>query len=86
MKELLCSRCGAGDWDYSNGYRTCKYCGTLFRLTEEDIIQRESHIELNSDVERLLQKCRLEPRNAKKYANLVLDIDPTNREALKYLK
>ena len=40
---------------------------------------------MDDDVERLLQKCRTDRRNARKYANLVLDIDPTNQEALKYL-
>ena len=46
---------------------------------------KNSSITLDNDVERLLKKCRSEPQNAKKYANLVLDIDPTNREALNYL-
>ncbi len=85
MKELLCSRCGASDWKYSNGYRTCKYCGTVFSLTAEDRIQSESFINLNSDIQSLLKKCKLDPQNAKKYANLILDIDPTNQDALKYL-
>ena len=30
-------------------------------------------------------KCKEDPVNAKKYANLVLDIDPHNVEALKYV-
>ena len=46
----------------------------------------QSSIALDDDVARLLEKCRTDPRNARKYANLVLDIDPHNREALKYLR
>ena len=38
------------------------------------------------DVAELLRKCRENPARARKYANLILDIDPDNPEALKYLK
>jgi len=44
-----------------------------------------SGVSLDSDVERLLLKCHEDPRRAARYANLILDIDPTNEEALKYL-
>ena len=85
MKEMICNRCGANDWSNSNGYRKCNYCGTQFQLTAEDITNKESNISVNSDVEMLLNKCKTDPRNAKKYANLILDIDPSNLDALKYL-
>jgi DNA-directed RNA polymerase subunit RPC12/RpoP len=52
-------------------------------LSHRDV---QSSIALDNDVTRLLEKCRTEPWNARKYANLVLDIDPHNREALKYLR
>ena len=42
-------------------------------------------ISLQSDIELLLDKCRRDPRNARKYANLILDIDPGNKDALQYL-
>ncbi len=85
MKAIACEKCGANDWKAENGFRTCKYCGTRYQLTAEDITVKESTIAINHDVERLLRKCRAEPRNAKKYANLILDIDPNNKEASKYL-
>lgn len=85
MKELQCNRCGASDWDYFNGYRACKYCGTKYQITSEVRKPYESLIALDSDVQRLLQKCEQEPWNAKKYANLILDIDPTNTDVLKYV-
>ena len=44
-----------------------------------------SGISLDDDISRLLSKCKEDPLNAKKYANLVLDIDPHNVEALKYV-
>lgn len=84
MKELICSRCGAHEWIEKNGCRICAYCGTPYQLTYEDM-PNASGMQLDSDIDRLLQKCRKDPKNAKKYANLILDIDPGNTEALKYL-
>ena len=45
-----------------------------------------STIDLDDDVSRLLAKCKREPKNARKYANLILDIDPDNQEARRYLR
>lgn len=99
MKALICTSCGASRWKEDGEYRICLHCGTKFQKLLEDSVrhaapvihaavtrQVESVIALNDDVERLLQKCRNEPKNAKKYANLILDIDPTNKDALKFLK
>ena len=98
MKALICSSCGASNWKEEDKYRICLHCGTKFeKLVEQQTLsiasaiqssftrQVNSVIAINEDVERLLQKCRLEPKNARKYANLILDIDPTNEEAHKYL-
>lgn len=41
---------------------------------------------MDDDVARLLAKCEAEPARARKYANLALDIDPSNTQALKELK
>ena len=83
-----------------NGYLICEYCESKFLFTAEDYdfygsSQTSSHtgtshshtsgISLGSDIEMLLQKCRMNPKNVRKYANLILDIDPDNEEALKYL-
>ena len=40
-------------------------------------------ISLDSDIERLLQKCRTDPKNKKKYINLILDLDPDNTDVYK---
>jgi ribosomal protein S18 acetylase RimI-like enzyme len=41
---------------------------------------------VNSDIEALLQKCVDDPANRKRYADLVLNLDPSNKEALEFLK
>ena len=64
---------------------TCEYCGTQFLASEILGTGTSSSIDLGDDVQQLLEKCRKNPANARKYANLILDIDPDNAEALKYL-
>ena len=99
MKALICSSCGASNWKEDGEYRICLHCGTKFEKTLKEqrkaintvlqiaaVNRVQSVIALNDDVARLLQKCKAEPKNAKKYANLILDIDPTNEEALKILR
>lgn len=88
LKAMECKNCGAGDLVLRGGYMVCRYCDSRFLITEEDFSSTPSAdngISLNSDIQRLLQKCRREPKNARKYANLILDIDPTNKEAKKFL-
>ena len=97
MRALICSSCGASKWKEDGDYRICEFCGTKFDKTSECnrkvipsisqtvVRQVKSTIAINEDVARLLQKCRTDPKNARKYANLVLDIDPSNQEAHKYL-
>ncbi len=85
MKFLFCERCGANELKKENGYMVCCFCGSKFMITKEDSELKTSNISLGSDVEVLLEKCKNDPRNASRYANLILDIDPYNKEALKYL-
>ena len=85
MKSMNCDKRGASDWEEQNGYRVCRFCGTRYQPAPDDAGKKDSVISVNSDIARLLEKCRQEPRRARKYANLILDIDPTNKEALKYL-
>ena len=91
MKALICTSCGASKWKEEGEYRVCLHCGTKFEKTFEDrarivVSGFQPSVERHDDVARLLQKCRSDPRNARKYANLILDIDPINEEALKYLR
>ena len=95
-----CQNCGASGLKLEKGYWRCEYCNSRFAATREEQKTYaapgaksalgkhggvSSGINLNDDVERLLEKCRTDRRNARKYANLILDIDPDNEEALKYL-
>lgn len=85
MKMLVCENCGSTEIVEINGYRMCCYCRTRYVIQQSDAAPRTSHIAINDDIARLLQKCRENPGEASRYANLVLDIDPGNLEALRYL-
>ncbi len=85
MKAIVCSSCGASSWKETANFRICVYCGTRYAVSFDDYGDKGAGVSVNSDVQNLLRKCRLEPGRARKYANLILDIDPTNEEALKYL-
>jgi hypothetical protein len=52
----------------------------------EDAPAMESAIGVHSDIQNLLLKCEEDPANATRYANLILDLDPSNSRALQYLK
>ena len=79
MKAVICTRCGANEWETKDGYQICKYCGTRFKMEKKAVVS------VRDDVSALLKKCREDPKNAKKYANLILDIYPSNTDAIKYL-
>ncbi|MFR5849407.1 MAG: TFIIB-type zinc finger domain-containing protein [Faecalibacterium sp.] len=84
-KQFICKNCGASDFYDKDGFRICKYCNSKFIIETQDVIQKGSSIALNDDIQMLLNKCRQDPWNARRYANLILDIDPQNRDAIKYL-
>ena len=86
MKITTCEKCGGGDFVDRDGYRICQYCGTKYLITDEDVPRKSSSIALENDISILLQKCRDDPVNASRYASLVLDMDPGNTEAVKYLR
>ena len=86
MKLIKCAQCAGSDFYQEGNFMVCRFCNAKYALEKDDIKARQSTIALNSDIEALLQKCRMDPKRARKYANLILDIDPTNKEAHKYLK
>ena len=85
MNSAICERCGGDEFKIENGYKICKYCKSKYPMTSAERATNSS-IELNEDVQRLLRLCEENPDRASQYAGLILDIDPTNREALKYLR
>lgn len=85
MKITTCEKCGGGEFIDKEGYRICQYCGTKYLITDEDVPRKGSSITLDNDITMLLQKCQDDPANAHRYASLVLDMDPGNVEAVKYI-
>lgn len=85
MKMVSCTKCGASDYFERYGSRICKYCRSKYTTQVDDLIPVKSTIALDDDVTILLQKCKTDPKNARRYASLALDIDPENAEALRYL-
>ena len=86
MKSQTCEKCGGGEFVDRDGYRICRYCGTMFLITPEDVRRKGSSIALDNDIKMLLQKCQDDPANARRYASLVLDMDPGNIDAAKYFR
>lgn len=81
MKIISCTKCGSNALEKTASGWVCPYCGTKY-----DVSDSSSSISINEDIERLLQKCKEEPWNKRRYANLILDIDPTNHKALAILE
>ena len=86
MKIVRCSICGGNELYEENGYLVCSHCGSKHKKTKEDVGARESTIDLNADLLLLIEKLKSDPFNAKKYATLILEIDPSNEDALKILR
>lgn len=86
MKILSCVNCGGNSFTQEYGFRICNYCKSKYIIQKEDVTQSGSQIALHDDVQRLLRMCEENPAKAGKYASLILDIDPTNSEAQKYLR
>lgn len=82
MKRVICPNCGADDFVIKGSYKVCTYCDAKFEVE----IKKSTTVTLEDDVQALLEKCRINPWNARKYANLILEIDPNNKEAMRYLR
>ena len=85
MKLVRCTRCGSKELFEEDGYVVCAYCQSRFVPQADDILQKETVIGVHSDILVLLQKCQDDPANRRRYAGLILDIDPTNQAAREYL-
>ena len=86
MKQIKCTVCGANELQKIDGFYVCSFCGTKHVLTEEEYLKADSTINLNEDVVRVLHRWKDDPANGKKYAQLILQIDPSNEKAKKELE
>lgn len=86
MRSVECSRCGSNELLERDGYVVCAYCQSQFVRQASDLPVKDTTIGIVDDVQRLLQQCRDDPGNRHRYANLILDLDPTNQQAIQYLR
>lgn len=85
MKQIRCPNCGSDKFITKDGMYKCSFCDSFYQLEEDERQRKQSEVSLQSDIDTLLQKCKKDPKNARRYANRILDIDPTNKEAHRYL-
>ena len=87
LANIECIKCKSVDFFQSDGLYICTYCRSKYRPEQlkgsNDV--KASTIEIDEDILRLLEKIKKEPWNTRQLANLILDIDPTNEEALRLL-
>lgn len=85
MKSIECTRCGSKEFLDNGGQIVCSYCQSRFMVEADDQPHKRTVIDVQSDIQSLLKKCIEDPVNRNRYASLILDIDPSNLEAIKYL-
>lgn len=64
----------------------CAFCRSQFTTQVNEYLPQETVVDVLSDIQVLLQKCKADPANSYRYANLILDIDPTNQDVTHYLR
>lgn len=85
MKILKCTNCGSIELADHGSYAICDYCRSRFAYTKEQVSSTTPTIGVASDIDALLKKCQDDPINRRRYASLVLDLDPTNQQAHQFL-
>ena len=86
MNKIECKSCGSNEIIKKSDRYVCIYCNNIYTLESNYGIKKEVVVDLKSDIQNLLMKCRDDPRNKHRYANLILDIDPSNQEVKQYLR
>lgn len=85
MKSLECAACGSKELFQEAGNFVCAYCQSRFGPETDKSGGKNTAIDMQADIDALLAKCISDPGGRIRYANLILDIDPTNTQARKYL-
>ena len=86
MRPIECSKCGSKEMYEEIDYVICAYCRVKFIPSPGDLPRSSTVISVSDDIQQLLAKCRNDPDNRRRFANLILDLDPSNSEALRYLR
>lgn len=88
MKTLDCTNCGSRELVYEAGFLTCIYCRSQFAPPGKDHWTSgvADGIGISADIRELLRKCESDPANRRRYANLILDLDPSNHDVQQYLR
>ncbi len=86
MQEVVCTQCGSNSLTETDGLWQCDFCRTTFKSNRDEFLEAKSKISVGDDVQRLLEMCKSDPANRARYAHLVLDIDPNNKDAMRYLQ
>lgn len=86
MRLVECTKCGSNELFQESGYVVCAYCRLKFVPNASDLPNSSTAISVYDDIRALLEKCKNDPSNRRRYANLILDLDPTNSDAMQYLQ
>ena len=86
MRIINCTKCGSNDLLQEERYVVCSYCRIKFTPSVSDAPTPKSVISVYDDIQALILRCQNEPHNRRRIAGLILDIDPSNIEAQKYLR
>jgi hypothetical protein len=85
MELVECKGCGSRELADEDGIVVCGYCQTRYVPGPKDAPTPQTVIGVGSDIQNLLQKCQDDPANSRRYASLVLDLDPSNKSAKEIL-
>ena len=85
MKLIKCKSCGSNELFEDGDYIVCAFCASRHLPQPDEVGGSPSTIDLAHDVQLLLEKCRADPNNRRKYVNLILDIDPGNDEVREFI-
>lgn len=86
MFQFICPNCASHEYKEEGKFIKCAYCETRFKKEQKDSFSQGVAIDLTDDVSRLLQLCKKDPSNRRRYVNLILEMDPYNKMARKYIR
>lgn len=85
LSSVSCTRCGSNEMTEIDGFMQCSYCQSRFEISPRKGVAPDTSIGLASDIEVLLRKCEDDPANRQRYVQMILNIDPLNREVQRFV-